>query len=128
MTALNVIRERALQPKLQDVPGFVSSQEFIRNRIRNERRVEYCLEGQYRFVDQRRWKILNQTNRFVTGMRITKGGDGLFSYQRKKIRDSQSYSDRYLVMPIPLEDATTMTSSEERRVGKEGGSTCKNRW
>ncbi|HEY9560690.1 MAG TPA: RagB/SusD family nutrient uptake outer membrane protein, partial [Anseongella sp.] len=51
LTALNVIRERALQPKLQDVPGFENTQQFIRNRIRNERRVEYCLEGQYRFVD-----------------------------------------------------------------------------
>src|SRR3546814_17402053 len=96
MTALNVIRERALQPKLQDVPGFVSSQEFIRERIRNERRVEYCLEGQYRFNDQRRWKILNETKRFVTGMRITKAVDGTFRYERTKIR------------------------SEERRVGKEG--------
>ncbi|RYF85331.1 MAG: RagB/SusD family nutrient uptake outer membrane protein, partial [Chitinophagaceae bacterium] len=73
MTALNVIRERALQPKLQNVPGFVNSKDFIRDRIRNERRVEYCLEGQYRFDDQRRWKVLNETNRFITGMRITKG-------------------------------------------------------
>jgi len=109
LTALNVIRERALQPKLQDVPGFVNSQEFIRERIRNERRVEFCLEGQYRFDDQRRWKILNETNRFVTGMRITKGSDGKFSYERKKIRDYQSYTDKYLVMPIPLEDAKKMT-------------------
>ncbi|QEC51116.1 putative outer membrane starch-binding protein [Anseongella ginsenosidimutans] len=109
MAALNVIRERALQPRIQDVPGFVSSQEFIRERIRNERRVEYCLEGQYRFVDQRRWKILNETNRFVTGMRITKDGEGKFHYERKKIRDYQSYTDKYLVMPIPLEDAKKMT-------------------
>lgn len=109
MTALNVIRQRALQPRLQDVPDFVNSQEFVRERIRNERRVEYCLEGQYRFVDQRRWKILNETNRFVTGMRITKGSDGKFSYQRKKIRDYFSYTDKYLVMPIPLEDAKKMT-------------------
>ena len=110
LTALNVIRERALQPKLQNVPGFVSSKDFIRDRIRNERRIEFCLEGQYRFHDQRRWKILNETNRFVTGMRITKGSDGKFSYQRKKIRDYQSYTDKYLVMPIPLEDAKKMTS------------------
>jgi hypothetical protein len=109
LTALNVIRERALQPKLQNVPGFVNSKEFIRDRIRNERRVEFCLEGQYRFEDQRRWKVLNETNRFITGMRITKGGDGKFSYQRKKIRDYQSYTDKYLVMPIPLEDAKKMT-------------------
>ena len=76
-------------------------------RIRNERRVEFCLE-QGRFMDQRRWKILSQTNRFVTGMRITKGDDGKFSYERRKIRDYQSYTDKYLVMPIPLDDAKKM--------------------
>ncbi|HEX2848033.1 MAG TPA: RagB/SusD family nutrient uptake outer membrane protein [Chitinophagaceae bacterium] len=109
LTALNVIRQRANQPRLEEVPGFVNSQEFIRARIRNERRVEFCLEGQYRFDDQRRWKVLNETNRLVTGMRITKGNDGRFSYQRRKIRDYQSYTDKYLVMPIPLEDAKKMT-------------------
>ena len=109
MNTLNVIRERALQPKIEQVPEFVGSIEFLRDRIRNERRVEFCLEGQYRFHDQRRWKILKETNQFITGMRITKGGDGKFSYQRKKIRDYQSYTDKYLVMPIPLEDAKKMT-------------------
>ncbi len=109
LVALNAVRERALQPKLEAVPGFVNSQDYIRERIRNERRVEFCLEGQYRFNDQRRWKILNETNRFITGMRITKGPDGRFSYQRRKIRDYQSYTDKYLVMPIPLEDGKKMT-------------------
>ncbi len=113
MEALNVIRQRAEQPRIQDVPGFVLSKEFLRDRIRNERRVEYCLEGQYRFNDQRRWKVLSETNRFVTGMRITKGSDGKFSYQRKKIRDYQSYTDKYLVMPIPLEDAKKMTGMQQ---------------
>lgn len=113
MEALNVIRVRARQPRIQEVPDFVGSKEFLRDRIRNERRVEYCLEGQYRFVDQRRWKILNETNRFITGMRITKGADGKFSYQRKKIRDYQSYTDKYLVMPIPLEDAKKMTGMSQ---------------
>lgn len=113
MDALNTIRQRALQPRIQDVAGFVASKEFIRERIRNERRVEFCLEGQYRFNDQRRWKILSATNRFVTGMRITKGNDGKFSYQRKKIRDYQSHTDKYLVMPIPLEDAKKMTGMQQ---------------
>lgn len=109
MTMLNMIRERALQPKIQNVPGFQKNYDFLIKRIRNERRVEFCLEGQYRFNDQRRWKILNETNRFVTGMRITKDADGKFHYQRKKIRDYYSYTDKYLVMPIPLEDAKKMT-------------------
>ncbi len=109
MTMLNMIRERALQPKIQNVPGFQKNYDFLINRIRNERRVEFCLEGQYRFNDQRRWKILNETNRFITGMRITKDADGKFHYQRKKIRDYYSYTDKYLVMPIPMEDAKKMT-------------------
>lgn len=104
---LNVIRERALQPKIEKVPGFTKNHDFLMSRIRNERRVEFCMEG-WRFHDQRRWKILNETNRFVTGMRITKDDNGKFNYQRKKIRDYQSYSDKYLVMPIPLEDAKKM--------------------
>ena len=109
LTALNAIRERALQPKLQDVEGFQKNHDFIMNRIRNERRVEFCMEG-WRFHDQRRWKILDKTNNFVTGMRITKDEDNKFHYQRKKIRDYQSNTDKYLVLPIPLEDAKKMAS------------------
>ena len=101
---LNVIRERALQPKVEEVPGFQKNYDFLMERIRNERRVELCLEG-WRFHDQRRWEILDETNRFVTGMRITKDDDGVFHYERRKIRDYESYTDKYLVMPIPLEDA-----------------------
>lgn len=109
MTMLNVIRERALQPKIEDVPGFQKSYDFLMRRIRNERRVEFCLEG-WRFHDQRRWKILNETNRFITGMRITKDDEGKFHYERRKIRDYNSYTDKYLVMPIPLEDAKKLAS------------------
>ena len=105
---VNMVRERALQPKIQDIPGFCKEYDFLIKRIRNERRVEFCLEG-WRFHDQRRWKILNETNRFITGMRITKDDDGKFRYERKKIRDYNSYGDKYLVLPIPLEDAKKMT-------------------
>ena len=106
--ALNKVRQRALQPAIEDVPGYQANYDFLMGRIRNERRVEFCLE-QGRFIDQRRWKILSETNRFVTGMRITKEDDGTFSYERRKIRDYQSYTDKYLVLPIPLEDAKKMT-------------------
>ena len=106
--SLNKIRQRAGQPAIEDVPGYQANYDFLMPRIRNERRVEFCLE-QGRFMDQRRWKILSETNRFVTGMRITKEDDGSFSYERRKIRDYQSYTDKYLVLPIPLEDAKKMT-------------------
>jgi len=110
---LNKVRVRAGQPEIKDVPDYKDDQEWLRNRIRNERRVEFCMEG-WRFHDQRRWKILSKTNKFVTGMRITKEGTDpttgkpIFSYERKKIRDYQSYTDKYLVMPIPLTDAKKM--------------------
>ena len=42
-------------------------------------------------------------------MRITKNDDGTFYYERRKIRDYQSYTDKYLVLPIPLDDAKKMT-------------------
>lgn len=112
--ALNVIRQRALQPKIEDVPGYSSTQAFLRERIRNERRVELCLEG-WRFHDQRRWNILDPTNKLITGMRITvaatdpDGKPTSFNYQRVKLRDYQSYTNKYLVMPIPIDDAKKMT-------------------
>ncbi|MCQ2142736.1 MAG: RagB/SusD family nutrient uptake outer membrane protein [Bacteroidales bacterium] len=109
---LNMTRERAGQPAIEDVPGYAASYEFLMPRIRNERRVEFCMEG-WRFHDQRRWKILSETNRFVTGMRITKDDDGNLSYERRKIRDYQSYTDKYLIMPIPLEDAKKMVNLEQ---------------
>ncbi len=111
MDALNMVRERAGQPKIQDVPGFEGTQDFLRERIRNDRRVEFCLEG-WRFHDQRRWKILNQY-KFITGMKITtsdgSGDPSTLSYQRVKLRDMQCYTDKYLVMPVPIDDAKKMT-------------------
>ncbi len=108
MTALNVVRNRAGQPNIQDVPGFVSSQEFLRHRIRNERRVELCFED-HRFYDQRRWRILAETNHVVSGMRVTSstGTDaGPFSFQRIHINVTRNAnSQKYLALPIPIEEA-----------------------
>jgi hypothetical protein len=69
------------------------------------------MEG-WRFHDQRRWKILNPY-KLVSGMRITtsdgSGAPATLSYQRVKLRDMQCYTDKYLVMPIPIDDAKKMT-------------------
>lgn len=107
ITALNVVRERAGQPQISDVPGFVKTKDFLMQRIRNERRVELCFEG-HRFYDQRRWNILNQTNGVVSGMKITSaGGDaGPFSYERVKIETVRNaVSDKYLVLPLSEQEA-----------------------
>ncbi|NIM35005.1 MAG: RagB/SusD family nutrient uptake outer membrane protein, partial [Hydrotalea flava] len=69
--AVNKIRSRA---GIANLPGGLS-QDQMRNRIHNERRVELAFE-EHRFYDVRRWKILDQTDRLVTGMKITPSSTG----------------------------------------------------
>ncbi|RQP19964.1 MAG: RagB/SusD family nutrient uptake outer membrane protein [Parapedobacter sp.] len=69
--AINAIRNRADMP---DLPAALD-RETMRNRIRRERRVEMVWE-EHRFWDVRRWKILDQTDKLVTGMEIRQTGGG----------------------------------------------------
>jgi hypothetical protein len=66
--SINSIRARAGMPNL---PSGLSQAE-MRERIRNERRVELAFE-EHRYWDVRRWKIAEQTeNITVKGIQITK--------------------------------------------------------
>ncbi len=102
--ALNRIRARVDMPPL---PSGLSKENF-EIRYRNERQVELAFE-EHRFFDVRRWKILNETDKFVTGMRITKTGDG-YTYSRFKLQDRNTNSDKYLLQPISQSEATKMQS------------------
>lgn len=70
--AVNAVRNRAGMPSLAGL-----SQVEMRERIKNERRVELCFEEQ-RFFDVRRWKE-GETyfNAAVKGMKITRVGTAL---------------------------------------------------
>ncbi len=61
LDAVNQVRKRAGIPALQttDAKGktYVASQDDLRQRIRNEWRVEYAMEGAKRMWDIRRWGI-----------------------------------------------------------------------
>lgn len=92
--AVNIVRARAEMPPL---PAGLSNEEF-QVRYRNERQVELAFE-EHRFFDVRRWKILNETDKFVTGMKITKDGDN-YIYNRIKLRDRGTNTDKYLMFPI----------------------------
>ncbi|WP_372647258.1 RagB/SusD family nutrient uptake outer membrane protein [Draconibacterium sp.] len=111
INALDVIRNRAGQPGLKDVPGFQNTKAFVKARIRNERRVELCFEG-HRFYDQRRWKDLSGIN-IVTGMKITSSNnndDGEFSYERVKINlPREAGSEKYYYLPLSVEEARRLT-------------------
>ena len=53
---VNMVRERAGQPKLENKPGFQANQAYVRECIRKERIVELCYEDQIYF-DYKRWKV-----------------------------------------------------------------------
>ncbi|MBX2923264.1 MAG: RagB/SusD family nutrient uptake outer membrane protein [Chitinophagaceae bacterium] len=92
--AVNAVRARAGMP---DFPAGMSAEDFEK-KYRNERRIEFAFE-EHRFFDVRRWKILSETDKFVTGMRITESGGNL-TYTRFKFTNRDCSSDKWLMYPI----------------------------
>ncbi|WP_316834722.1 RagB/SusD family nutrient uptake outer membrane protein [Pedobacter nutrimenti] len=80
--AINKIRARVTMPNL---PAGLTKEQ-MRNRIRNERRVELAFEG-HRYWDARRWNIAKDVfNGPFFGMKVTKSGT-TFTYAPYKIED-----------------------------------------
>lgn len=99
--AINTIRTRASMPNL---PAGLSK-DVMRERIHRERRVELAME-EHRFWDVRRWKILDQTDKLVTGMEITKNANGTFTYNRFVTERRNAWQDKFRIFPIPIGDAS----------------------
>jgi hypothetical protein len=99
-TAINTIRTRAGMPNI--TPGL--SKDKFREIVRNERRVELAIE-EHRFWDVRRWKILDQTDKLVTGMEIAKAGTS-FTYKRFVTERRNAWQDKYRIFPIPIGEAS----------------------
>lgn len=97
--AINALRDRA---KTGHVPTGLLKDE-MRKVIRNERRIELAFE-EHRFFDVRRWKILSETDKLVTGMRITKLSPSSFSYQRFVVENRAAYHDKFLMFPININE------------------------
>ncbi|SJN37428.1 RagB/SusD family nutrient uptake outer membrane protein [Sphingobacterium sp. JB170] len=92
--AVNTIRARAEMPAIQK--GL--TKDAFEKRYRNERRVELAFE-EHRYFDVRRWEILDQTDKFITGMRIQRNGTNL-TYTRFKFRDRGSSDEKFLLYPV----------------------------
>jgi hypothetical protein len=103
LEAVNAIRKRA---GIVELVSGMTKDEFEK-RYRNERRVELAFE-EHRFFDVRRWKILNETDNFVTGMRITKNTDNSFTYNRIKLANRGTNTDKYLLYPIDQSEVLKM--------------------
>jgi SusD family. len=100
--AVSAVRARAGMPAF---PAGMSKEAFEK-KYRNERRIEFAFEG-HRFFDVRRWKILDQTDKFVTGMRITKEGSNL-TFSRFKFANRNAWSNKYLLYPIDQAEVDKM--------------------
>lgn len=122
--AVNQVRARVGMPALQKTdaskPTYCASQADLRERIHNEWRVEFALEGGHRQWDIRRWGIAKQVlNAPFEGLSYklvdspdAKEGDGgkiciLYSQDkdaiRVKVRDGH-YEDYNILYPVPQEE------------------------
>lgn len=98
VNAVNAVRQRVGMPAL--VASDFASADALREKIRNERRVELAFE-EHRCWDVRRWKIAESTlGADLRGMDIIKNADGKFTYTpyvvEKRVFDSKMY-----YYPIP---------------------------
>lgn len=117
--AVNRVRRRVGMPELQNTdaskPTYCGTQDALRQRIRNEWRVEYALEGK-RLWDIRRWGIakdvlnapfLGMKYKMVDDPSAPEGDNGkkCILYQGDNIKlTGSSYEDHNYLFPIPQEE------------------------
>lgn len=119
--AVNQVRRRVGMPELQNsnssLPTYCADQDALRQRIRNEWRVEFALEGGKRQWDIRRWgiaeKVLNEPFRglkykLVDSPDAKEGDDGKICilYEGKEIivDGYGGYEPHNYVYPIPQKE------------------------
>lgn len=106
-TAVNVVRTRVGMP---EIPSSVSGNDLVL-RIRNERRVEFALEGN-RYFDVRRWQSpdgdLSATDHWITAAHILHKNDGTYEYGRTTIKERNCWKNKWLKVAIPLSEANNM--------------------
>jgi hypothetical protein len=95
--AVNTVRGRT-GVAMPALPGGLNKDQ-MRERIRQERRIELAFEG-HRYWDMKRWRISTDIMKEAYGMKITKNPDASYSYQRILV-DTRSYLPKYDLFPIP---------------------------
>lgn len=96
--AVNAIRLRAGMPNL--VAADYASADALREKIRNERRIELAFE-EHRSWDVRRWKIAESTlGADLRGMDIVKNADATFTYTPYVV-EKRVFLPKMYYYPIP---------------------------
>lgn len=91
LEAANIIRAKSGMPNLEDHPNWQATQEYFRDRIRNERMIELSFENQAYYDDVRRWAILPQVM-----------GSTLYAIIPQKTTVSPEYPDGFIYTRTPL--------------------------
>jgi len=105
--AVNQIRKRA---GIANLPTGLSK-DLMRQKIRNERRVELAFE-EHRFFDVRRWKTGEMDlGKPVTGMRITT--NGATNVYEKFIVETRVFNERMYRYPVPQLEINNTTKLQQ---------------
>lgn len=110
--AVNAVRQRAGMPALPT--GL--SQAQMRERLRNERRIELAYE-EHRYFDVRRWMIAETVeNETAQGISISKNGSTL-TYSVKEALGGKNFSTQHYWFPIPLEEINASNGALDQNPG-----------
>jgi hypothetical protein len=113
-SAINAIRRRpgVMMPVIP--AGLTQAQ--MRERIRNERRIELAFE-EHRYYDVRRWKIAPQTENVPAyGIEIGKSGNA-FTYKLKEALTGKSFAEKQYWLPIPRAEIQASNNRLEQNPG-----------
>ncbi|RAJ88071.1 putative outer membrane starch-binding protein [Chitinophaga dinghuensis] len=105
-TALNRVRSRVGMPGLP-LTTADNTQQGLRKRIQNERRIELAYEGA-RYYDIRRWLIATAPEQMkMTGMNIMEGGDKFYA-RIPLLSGTRIFPVNYYLSPIPSSETAIM--------------------
>jgi hypothetical protein len=90
---LNKLRERA------GMPDITESGDALRQRYRNERRIEMAFE-QSRYFDVRRWLIGEDSYENTIGIVISEFSDGSVKYETREVGQARAWNDKTNLLPI----------------------------
>jgi hypothetical protein len=112
--AVNAVRQRT-GVGMPALPAGLT-QVQMRERIRNERRIELAFE-EHRFYDVRRWKVAATTENVPAyGVEIGKSGS-TFTYARKEALTGRSFADKQYWLPIPRTEIQASNNKLEQNPG-----------
>lgn len=114
--AVNEVRARVGMPA---VPAGLSKEQF-RERVRNEWRVEMCLEEGLRQWDLRRWGIAKDVYNDLSnwyGIRLTQNADGSYTLYKGEpycyYDAAPGYNDHNYIYPVPQEELDLNTNLKQ---------------